>query len=176
MAQYEKLELIADDVIDDVSKTLHQWIWDARQEAVKEGIKANTVIINKHFAKVNAHIFNFNGSVLDMPPMICGLEVKLSEELPEGYDFALCEAYETERERLIRNAKAEVAREIFDEIASMIGSKFPMKACGSIDGKHIYDPIEYGKQKALNEVLGGLVKLKMKYIGEQNDGTKQKDS
>ena len=144
MAQYEKLELIADDVIDDVSKTLHQWIWDARQEAVKEGIKANTVIINKHFAKVNAHIFN--GSVHDMPPMICGLEVRLSDELPEGYDFALCEAYETERERLIRNTKAEVAREIFSEIDRMCIDTF-----GNFNHRVFAE-------------------LKMKYIGEQNDG------
>ena len=120
MAQYEKLELTADDVIGDVNKTLHQWIWEAYKEAAKEDIKANTVIINKHFAKVNAHIFNFNGRVLDMPPMICGLEVRLSEEFPEGYDFALCEAYETERDRLIRNTKAEVARGIFEEIEKVL--------------------------------------------------------
>ena len=117
----------------------------------KEDIKANTVIINKHFAKVNAHIFNFNGTVHDMPPMICGLEVKLSEELPEGYDFALCEAYETERERLIRNAKAEIAREIFAEIE-----------------KVLTDNEVYFHQT--DEMREAFYELKKKYTGEQNDG------
>lgn len=48
--------------------------------------------------------------------MICGLEVRITDELPDRYDFALVEAPETERERIIRTAKDEVAREIFEEI------------------------------------------------------------
>lgn len=146
MDKYNRIEINANDIISDSQKTLHQWIFDAYKEAMKEHIKANTVIINKHFAKVNAHIFNFNGTVLNMPPMICGLEVRLSDELPEGYDFALCEAYETERERLIRNAKAEIAREIFEEIY-----------------EDCFDQFGYINYEALAE-------LKKKYIGEQNDG------
>ena len=137
MDKYSRLELNANDIISDTQKTLHQWIFDAYKEAVNEGIKANTVLINKHFAKVNRHAFLFNKTVIDMPPMICGLEVRLSDELPEGYDFALCEAYETERDRLIRNAKAEIAREIFEEI-DILGT---------------YNPALYDE-------------LKKKYIGE----------
>lgn len=158
MDKYNRIEINAEDIISDTQKTLHQCIFDAYKEAMKERIKANTVIINKHFAKVNAHIFNFNGTVLNMPPMICGLEVKLTDELPEGYDFVLCEARETERDRLIAKAKAEVAREIFADIDKEYGEN-----CGA----YRIDDLTYG------ELWGYLAELKKKYIGEQNDGTEK---
>lgn len=154
MDKYSRLELNANDIISDTQKTLHQWIFDAYKEAVNEGIKANTVIINNHFAKVNAHIFDFFGTVLDMPPMICGLEVKLSNELPEGYDFALVEARETERDRLIAKAKSEFAREIFAEIEELLNHHY-------IEWDWCYYDDELGEDFA---------ELKKKYIGEQNDG------
>ena len=108
--------ITADDVISESAKSLSDMLAEAKAEALKEGIKANTVIIDEHFAKVNAFDFVFGRAVMSLPPMICGLEVQVSDELPSGYDFAVLEAPETERERLIRKAKSEVAREIFEEI------------------------------------------------------------
>jgi hypothetical protein len=48
--------------------------------------------------------------------MICGLEVQVSDELPSGYDFVVLEAPETERERIVRKAKAEVIREFAERL------------------------------------------------------------
>lgn len=116
MTRYIKLDKIeslpTDSVLDDITKSLQDWVWEAYKKGIQEQIIANTILIDKHFAKTN-RILVYN---LDIPPMICGLEIKLTEELPDGYNFALVEALETERDRIIKNAKAEVAREIFEEI------------------------------------------------------------
>lgn len=108
--------ITADDVISESAKSLSDMLAEAKAEALKEGIKANTVIIDEHFAKVNAFDFVWVRDVMHLPPMICGLEIQVSDELPDGYDFAVLEVPETERDRLVRKAKAEVAVEIFEEI------------------------------------------------------------
>lgn len=109
----DKIEpLPTDNAVDDIAKSLQEWMWEAHKKGIKEHIEANTVLIDKHFAKTN-RIFVGN---LNIPPMICGLEIKLTEELPDGYSFALVEAPETERERIIKNTTSEVASEIFTDI------------------------------------------------------------
>lgn len=112
--------ITADDVIESSAKSLSDMIAEAKAKALKAGIKANTVIIDEHFAKVNAFDFVFGRGVMRLPPMICGLEVQVSDEFPDGYDFIVLEAPETERERLIARAKLETAREIFAEIESCL--------------------------------------------------------
>ena len=120
MARYVKLDKIeplpTDGVLDDITKSLQDWVWEAYKKGIKEQIVANTILIDKHFAKTNRIIV---GNV-DIPPMICGLEIKVTEELPDGYSFALVEAPKTERESIIEKAKTEVAREIFEEIERLI--------------------------------------------------------
>jgi predicted nucleic acid-binding protein len=105
-----------DDVLEESTKSLADMIAEAYMKALKEDIKANTVIIDEHFAKVNAFDFVWVRDVMHLPPMICGLEIQVSDELPDGYDFAVLEVPETERDRLVRKAKAEAAVEIFEEI------------------------------------------------------------
>ena len=144
MARYIKLDKVeplpTDAVLDVATKSLQDFVWEAYEKAIKEQIVANTILIDKHFAKTNRILVDN----LDIPPMICGLEIKLTEELPDGYNFALVEAPMTERKRIIKNAKAEVAREIFDEIESVL-SRFAypsLTALGNIkvitaEGWHI---------------------------------------
>ena len=121
MAEFKKVELTSNDVISDSAKSLADLIIEARKTALKEQIIANTVIIDKTFAKVNDIYFVIGGDILHIPPMICGLEVRLTDELPAGYDFALVEAPETEREKIIRTAKTEIASEIFEELEKWLG-------------------------------------------------------
>ena len=85
--------IAADDIIEESAKSLADMIAEAKAKALKEGIKANTVIIDKHFAKVNAFHFAFGRAVMSLPPMICGLEVQVSDELPDGYDFAVLDIH-----------------------------------------------------------------------------------
>lgn len=59
--------------------------------AIKEGIEANSIVINENMVKVSEH---FNPDVRHLfPPMICGLNVYFTkDELPENYSFAILEA------------------------------------------------------------------------------------
>lgn len=66
---------------------------EAYQCAIREGIKANTIIINENIVKVpETWIRMPSGGARALPPMICGLNVHWTKnELPEGYSFALLE-------------------------------------------------------------------------------------
>jgi hypothetical protein len=114
-------------------------IAEAYMKALKEDIKANTVIIDEHFAKVNAFSFVFGRDAMHLPPMICGLEIQVSDELPDGYDFAVLEVPETERELLVRKAKAEAAVEIFEEIEKLhlhITNEFDLRRYEALKKKY----------------------------------------
>lgn len=92
-------------------------IWDmireAQELALKEGIKANSIVINKKFVKVPSVWVNIVGSPRQLPPMICGLECYVTDnELPDNYSFAVVEKLHTERERLIGKTESNTAREI----------------------------------------------------------------
>ena len=121
MEKFKKVEITSNDVIQDAAKSIMDYIVEARKAALHERIIANTLIINKNFAKVNEFCYAFNGELLYIPPMICGLEVHVTDELPDGYDFAVVEATETERERIVRQAKSEV----IDEFVKRLLDAFP---------------------------------------------------
>lgn len=154
------------------AKSLSDMIAEAKEKALKEDIKANTVIIDNHFAKVNAFDFVFGRAVMSLPPMICGLEVQVSDEFPDGYDFAVLETPKTERELLIRKAKSEAAREICckieEEIVAALESNYRARK------EHIerYAELAYdtellleinGKINALRGIEGFVEELKKKY-------------
>ena len=108
--------LRGNDVIQEATKTFEEWVREAYFKALHEGIKANTVIINEHFAKVNEFPLTLGYSASLLPPMLCGLQVYVSRDLPDGYDFGLVEAPMTEREAIAYEARRDVARKIFEEI------------------------------------------------------------
>lgn len=75
-------------------------IAEARKLAFQEGIKANTVLINEKYAKVKA--FTYLEDIF--PPMICGLEAYQTDELPDGYAFAVLQAPQTASEQACKEA------------------------------------------------------------------------
>ena len=84
-------------------------IYEAKELAHQQHIKANAIIINENFVSVPA---KFVGNA-ENPPMICGLETHYTKaELPDNTMFAVCEVRETEREKAIRQAKEEVVRKV----------------------------------------------------------------
>lgn len=96
-------------------------IWDmireAQELALKEGIKANSIVINKKFVKVPSVWVNIVGSPRQLPVMICGLECYFTDnEFPDNYSFAVLETPQTERERLIEKTKSDTEREIYKEL------------------------------------------------------------
>lgn len=120
MDEYKKAELNADDVILPSSCSLVDLMQEARNKALQEGIKANTVVLDANFAKINGFELPFFYSTLTLPPMICGLECRITKgELPEGYSFSVLEVPTTEREALIAQTRQSVAKEIFSEIEAL---------------------------------------------------------
>lgn len=74
------------------NKSIFELIREAQIEAFRRGIKANSVIINENMVEVRPHGFESFNNYVDIPPMICGLNVVLTkDELPEDYSFAICE-------------------------------------------------------------------------------------
>ena len=101
----------------ELGKSFQEMVMEAVKHALKEGIKANSIIINKDFVRVKKSWINNGFSCSELPDMICGLEVYLTEnDLPENYSFAVLENPQTERERLIEKTKSDTAREICDLI------------------------------------------------------------
>lgn len=110
---YKKEELTDADVIGESATTLTDLIREAACKALQEGIRANSVVIDEHFAKVNGFTFLFGYGFNTLPPMICGLECHIAKgELPEGYIFGVLEAQCTQREAF----KQDIAREIFERL------------------------------------------------------------
>ena len=92
-------------------------IREAQRLAEIEQIKANSIVINKNFVKTPKLYFHNKGTVSILPPMICGLEMYFTDnDLPENYSFAILEAGQTERDRLISDTRYETAKEIYEWI------------------------------------------------------------
>lgn len=95
----DKESLVFDNAkIDDISvddikpldmSVIAKQIAEAYNEALKNEIEANTVLINNKYAKTNRLTFPgpANGC-WDLPPMFCGLRVAFSD-LPEKFAFVL---------------------------------------------------------------------------------------
>lgn len=66
----------------------------ARELAIKEGIRANTVLIDKEFARVLP--FGIEDNIY--PPMICGLKAEICKDMPEEMGIVVFESDMREKE------------------------------------------------------------------------------
>lgn len=90
--EYVKVPLTDADLIEPPIKTITELILEAQQEALREGITANTVMINENMARVDAFDFQAFNGVYSIPPMICGMNLYFTKnELPDNYSFAVFE-------------------------------------------------------------------------------------
>ena len=65
-------------------KSIYDLVVEAKHEAIRNGIKANSIVINDNLVRVPE-------SFGEYPEMICGLKTyRTSCELPEDYVFAVC--------------------------------------------------------------------------------------
>ena len=77
------MNITFDDVLDEYMKSLYDLIEEARIEALRNGIKANSIVINDNLVKVPE-------SYGEYPDMICGLKTyRTSCDLPKNYIFAV---------------------------------------------------------------------------------------
>lgn len=59
-------------------------IMKAKKQALRDNIKANTIVIDKDIAKINGFYFqNVGLSFLEIPPTIVGLKIAYSENLSD---------------------------------------------------------------------------------------------
>lgn len=78
-----------------VKESFYELVKKATAQALNEGIKANSIVINENMVRVPEFGMRdpIMGRPMWMPRMICGLNVYLStNELPEGYSFAVMDA------------------------------------------------------------------------------------
>lgn len=91
--EYVKVPLTDADLIEPPIKTITELILEAQQEALREGITANTVMINENMARVDAFDFQAFNGVYSIPTMICGMNLYFTKnDLPNSYTFAIFEA------------------------------------------------------------------------------------
>lgn len=114
-------EITDDDVIGDAAKMLENFIYDAYKVALHEDIKANSVMINKRFVKVNRFSCSFfDNSYNEFPPLICGLEAYVTDELPDEYAFAVVEAPTTQREAVFEEGRKTGYMEAMNKIRELL--------------------------------------------------------
>ena len=104
----------------DVLKEMREKIIEAEKLAIIEGIKANTVVLNEKYAKTNGFSFKDGFGVFDIPPMIIGLELKISDdELPEDVAFALLQL-PSERDKIRAQTRQETVKEVLEKVLSFV--------------------------------------------------------
>ena len=109
---------------DNERKGFLEAVREAYDFALQEGIRANTLLIDKNFAKVSGvHIMfqrdAFGTHGVSLPPMILGLEAHIAP-LPEGYGFAVTEVVQTDRDKLRAAAKEEGRREVIEQLKEFL--------------------------------------------------------
>ncbi len=109
---------------DNESKGFLEAVREAYEFALQEGIRANTLLIDKNFAKVSGvHIMLRNDAFgmegVSLPPMILGLETRIAP-LPKGFGFAVTEVAQTEMDKLYAEAKAAGRREVIEQLKEFL--------------------------------------------------------
>ena len=75
--------MILDDLLEEPKKSIYDLVVEARHEAIRNGIKANSIVINRDLVRVPEEPCAY-------PEMICGLKCHITtKELPEDYAFAV---------------------------------------------------------------------------------------
>lgn len=91
-ADNAKLMLEVDGYIKETKDSFFKRVQEATAQAMADGIKANSIIINENMVRVDGAWIPTPLGARGLPKMICGLNVYLTkDELPEGYSFAVFE-------------------------------------------------------------------------------------
>jgi hypothetical protein len=73
-------------------ESFYELVKKAVAQAMNDGIKANSIVINEKMVKVPETWIRTPLGARELPRMICGLNVYLTtDELPENYSFAVLE-------------------------------------------------------------------------------------
>lgn len=96
-------------------------IEESRKLAIKEGIEANAIFINPNMVKVPQLYLTTNNpkSVISTLPLFCGLELHVTDYLPDNYTFAITQI-SSEREDIEKKARTDTARKIIEEFEQKV--------------------------------------------------------
>ena len=143
----KRIDILKDlDDLNDHTKMLRNRIYAGYKQALKEGISANTVILNKKFAKVNPIDVYYYGNVMRIPPMIAGLEAVASDEMPDNVSFLILEADRNSTDRFVRVIEDRTIKEFIKRFEShLANATFTM---GQINAIHC------ALKKATDEMVG----------------------
>ena len=107
--------------MDEISRNILEHIKKAQKQALKERIRANTILIDKEVAKLNGFYFKSCNSITQIPNMILGLKIvyseNLSDELGIDTNFAITRIEEP-KQYLLSDYSTE---ELLEEIKRRIG-------------------------------------------------------
>ena len=130
------IELTDVNALGEAKVTLEDLIWEAHKTALHNGIRANAVMINKRIAKTSGFAHAFAGGLMDIPPMICGLEAFVTDEIPGEFAFGLVEVPMTQREKVYREGYEAGVRELAERLKRYYAS-LPIKTMPSVVEHHI---------------------------------------
>lgn len=91
-------------------------IQQAFNEAIKNYIKANTILINRNLAYFPGVDVCISNHVRELPSMIMGLEAYFVNDLPEDCVFVICRKEKTAREQLEEEVRKEILTEVQAEL------------------------------------------------------------
>ena len=102
---------------DEISRNILEHIEKAQKQALKEHIRANTILIDKEVAKLNGFYFKSSCNfITQIPNMILGLKViysdNLSDELGIKTNFAITRVEEPKKYLLSDYSTDELLEEI----------------------------------------------------------------
>ncbi len=169
---------VTEDMLAESSISLTDLIVDAYKAALKNDIRANTVMISKRLAKVNGFVNFFGDSYADFPPLICGLEAYVTDEMPEEFAFGLVEAPTTQREQVFEDGRKtgykegykEGAREIFEEIEEAIMQSNEISDIRMRElAPHTYKVMREAGKLYYTAIVRAVAELKKKYAESEKD-------
>jgi len=91
---------------------LIQRVKEAHELAIKKGIEANTILINRG-SNAFRYVHQMNIDSTTIPPMILGLDCYISDELPSKYGFALLQTQKADLN------KERIRQELIDELKQL---------------------------------------------------------
>lgn len=93
--QYVRAPFPSDAEIKEAHENFLDMVKRARETALREGIEANAIVLNKNMVRVRDFPLFEGRGFRHIPAMICGLNVYFTkDELPPNYSFAVFEGPE----------------------------------------------------------------------------------
>lgn len=106
---------------------LPDYVREVQNEAIRQHIIANSVVLNSKVKLVREGYTAIAGTLFRIPPMICGLSAFLTDELPDDIAFTVIESPNptpTLEQKIRQEARQEFLDELrgmtFEEIADLI--------------------------------------------------------